>query len=160
MSDLRKQLKLSSLMKWRESLLEKAQTDHVAKVRIVDEYQKIVSDLHRNIEESYVYMREQVSSGSVISVDSLRRIQLFANGQADRLQQSEVTLRQSREVAMQAQSIVCKKLEEMSVMERLIERRSEEHKKGMLVDEQKRLDEQAILRLNSSQLSKNKNTYQ
>jgi flagellar export protein FliJ len=148
------------LMKWRESLLEKAQTDHVAKVRIVDEYQKIVSDLHRNIEESYVYMREQVSSGSVISVDSLRRIQLFANGQADRLQQSEVTLRQSREVAMQAQSIVCKKLEEMSVMERLIERRSEEHKKGMLVDEQKRLDEQAILRLNSSQLSKNKNTYQ
>ena len=140
---------LRSLEKWRESLLEKAQADHVQKQKQVERSEHAVSQVRSTIDDSAELARSQMALGSVVSVDSLTRIRHFAAAKTIELEQAQETLEKSRAEAAETRILVCEKLQELAVVERLRARRSQQLQTENLRREQKGLDDQAILRIAS-----------
>lgn len=141
---------LHSLERWRTSALEQAQTAHVKQRKVVDTRAKVVDRVQSIIDESQDLARSHMSIGRVLSVDSLTRIRHFAAVQSIELRQAAASLEQSKQEVAKAHTIVCKKFEELTVVERLRERRSVEAEKESLRKEQRRLDDQASLRVTRS----------
>lgn len=141
---------LHSLERWRASALEHAQTVHVQRRKVVDTRTHVVDQVQSTIDASQELARAQMSAGSVISVESLTRIRHFASVQSIELQQAAASLEESKQEVTQALTTLCKKFEELAVVERLRERRSDEAGKDLLRKEQRRLDDQASLKTTRS----------
>jgi flagellar export protein FliJ len=141
---------LHSLERWRTSALEHAQTEHAQRQRVADERAQVVDQVQSTIDASQDLARSHMTAGSVLSVESLTRIRHFATVQSIELQHAAASLEQSKQEAAMAQSQVCKKFEELTVVERLRERRSEQANKESLRKEQRHLDEHALLRTTRS----------
>jgi flagellar export protein FliJ len=143
---------LRSLERWRTSVLEQAQAKHARTLKIADQRQQTVKQVQEVIDDSHSLARSHMSPGSTLSIDALTRIRHFAVLRSDDLQQARASLALSKQEAARAHAEVCKRFEEVTVVERLRGRRTEEVSKELLRLEQKRLDEQAALR--ASQLSR------
>jgi flagellar biosynthesis chaperone FliJ len=137
---------LRALERWRESELEAAQVHYVERTQTAAECESQRDRVQSDIAESQSVAREQLSSGQSLSPDSLRRFAEFGLLQGEELKQAQAALEESRIQRDAAQAKVVRHFEELSVVQRLSERRAAEATLAATRTDQKRLDEQALSR--------------
>jgi flagellar export protein FliJ len=137
---------LHSVERWRAAELDKAQGTHAERQKTVDERAAAVQAVQNTIEESNELARAQ-ASGRVLSVDALARIRHYTAAQLQKLDEASQELDSSKREAEAARLAMCRKFEELSAVEKLRDRRSEEAARDAERQNQKRLDDQALLRV-------------
>ena len=138
---------LTTLQRWRTAELESAQAEHVALARSADDNQSAVAKVEDDIEQSQTFTRERMAAGATLSLETLRTGVSFSLMQANELEAARDALHESLTRADAAQAVVMRRYEDLSVVERLQERRQEHAVREELRRAQNQLDSQALTRL-------------
>jgi hypothetical protein len=141
------QRQLQTLERWRSAELESAQTEHARLVRAAADKESARDRVQAGLDDTQTFARQRLESSQPISAESLRQIGEFAAMQRRDLDAAETALEESRTQSEAARVEVVKQFEELSVVQRLGERRELEASRDAERTRQKRLDEQALLRL-------------
>lgn len=138
---------LRTLERLRTLELEHAQLEHATAAAIELGHTQLVEKSESEIAAMQTFAREQLTESQALSADSLRRIHEFAVVQARELDLAKAALADSKQVAAQAFGKVVNRFEDLSVIERLRERREIEVNKETARREQRLLDEHALAHL-------------
>ena len=141
------QRQLQTLERWRSAELESAQAEHARLARTAADKESARDRVQAGLDDTQSFARQRLLSSQPISAESLRQIGEFAAVQRGELAAAEVALEESRTQSEAARAEVVKQFEELSVVQRLGERREQEASRDAERTRQKRLDEQALLRL-------------
>jgi flagellar export protein FliJ len=147
LEDPKSSRQLRTLQRWRAVELDEAQTQYVQAKKVTMEREARADEVSSSITELHEFARGELNSGRTLSLDSLRRLADFASRKADELSEAQSALQASIEVTDKAHSQVLEQFEQLSVVERLGERRAVEASKDLARRDQKRLDEHALARL-------------
>lgn len=139
--------KLESLEKWRNSELDRAQVLHTKTRTAAQRQEEAVASVQQSIEQSNELAREAAAGNKIISADALTRVRLYTTVQGDELKRAQGLLEDAQREVATAHAALLKRLEDLSVVERLRKRRTAQSQKEILRKEQRRLDDQALLRL-------------
>lgn len=149
LEDPRSSRQLRTLHRWRSVELDEAQAQYVSAMKITiaqearaDEVASCIADLHE-------FARVELNAGRALSPDLLRRLTDFAARKAEELSEARSALQVSVEATEKAHSQVLERFEQLSVVERLSDRRVVEANKDVARRDQKRLDEHALTRLSA-----------
>jgi flagellar export protein FliJ len=138
---------LQTLKRWRSAELESAQAEHARLARAATEKESARDRVQADLDDTQSFARERLASSQPISAESLRQIGEFAAMQRRDLAAADAALEESRTNCEEARAQVVKQFEELSVVQRLSERRALEASRDAERMQQKRLDEQALSRL-------------
>lgn len=138
---------LRKLERWRTLELEHAQLDHAVAAAVADQHQQQVRRAESEIADVQTFARAQLAGSESVSPDALRRINEFAALQSQELDKAKSVLTQSQQFRDAALGEVVNRFEDLSVIERLRERREIEAGKELARREQKLLDEHALAHL-------------
>jgi hypothetical protein len=138
---------LRKLERWRTLELEHAQVEHAHAASVADQKKLLVERVQSAIDETRKFAREQRASSRMLSPDALRRINEFSVLQSQQLDAAETAWRQSLQHCETALRQVVDRFEDVSVIERLRERRQIEAGRATARRELKRLDEHALAHL-------------
>lgn len=138
---------LLTLERWRSAELEAAQTQYTTLLRVTTEKASAVNRVESDIADIQSFTRDQLHAGEQLSPDALRGSLEFAALKAKELVAARTALDESRGSSDAAQASVVTHFEQLSVVEKLRERRAAEAVKDSARLAQKRLDEHALSRL-------------
>src|SRR5262249_30085731 len=136
---------LRKLERLRELQLEQAQVEHAHAAGDAESKRRVLQQTEVRIAEAHAFARERLEKSRALSVESLLGIRLFAALQEQQLDTERTAWRTSQDQCDSALSKVVERLAELSVIERLRERRRGEATKAQARLEQKRLDEQGLV---------------
>ena len=142
--------KLQSLEKWRTSELDVAQVEHTRRKAVAVEKEKAVDDVQQVIDDSQDMVREQIEANSIISTESLTRLNHYTAVQLGELQIAQTQLAASQREVDDAHAAIVKKFSQLAVVERLRKRRGAQADKEALRRDQKTMDDQALFRKSES----------
>jgi hypothetical protein len=137
---------LRTLERWRTLELEDAQAHYAEQARIAAQKQADVDRVAGAIADTQSLLRDQLSGGAPLSVDSLRRLADYSAQQTEQMQQAEKALEKSKADSEQAQAAMAAQFEQLTVVEKLRARRDAQLAKEALQLQQKHLDEHALNR--------------
>ena len=137
---------LRALQRWQSSQLEearltKAQLDAEAADRLA-----AMSRIQSEIDELQALAREQAGSDASLNPEALLRMTAFSGYQQERLHGAKDEHRQATERAEDAQRFVLHLFQQLSLVERLMERRHDAAQVEQQRQSQKELDEGALSR--------------
>lgn len=138
---------LETLERWRSAELESAQAEHVRLVRTAADKESERDRVQAGLDDTQSFARERLATSQALSAESLRRIGEFTALQRQDLAAAQAALEESRTHCEAAHAQVVKQFEELSVVQRLSQRRELEASRDAERTHQKRLDEQALSRL-------------
>ena len=138
---------LETLERWRSMELEEAQSEHASLAQIEEQRKAIVEEAQSQFEETQDFARATVTDTQPLSADALLRITAFSRMQVQMLEEARSALEAAQRTTAQAHERVVNRLENLSIVERLRERRSALALKEGLRTDQRRLDEHALSRL-------------
>jgi hypothetical protein len=139
--------RLQALERWRSAELEEAQAQYVLLERAATERAAARDRASSELEETQSFARERLAAQELLEADSMRRFAEFAAMKSKELASAQGALDDSRVLSDQAHGSVVQKFEQLSVVQRLGERRDAEAVREAARQDQKRLDEQALARL-------------
>lgn len=145
--DSKRKESLESLEKLRESELDHAQFVHAQKVAVATEKESALTNVRDALEGSREMARALTSDECVISVDALTRLRHFSAIQADELKNAERVFEQSQREVDDARALILAKYVDLTVLDRLRERRATQENRETSRVEQRQLDDQALIRL-------------
>jgi flagellar export protein FliJ len=146
--------KLKSLEKWRNLELDQAQAEHVKMLSKAAGNERALAAVRDTIADSQDRVRAETSDNRIISVDALTRLRHYTTVQTGELKKAQTSLEEAQREVATARKTLLKKHENVSVVERLRKRREVQAAKDGLRREQKRLDDQALLRVRRTTASK------
>lgn len=138
---------LKTLERWRTMELEQAQSEHASVAQLEEQRRSIVEQAQAQFEETQDFARASVADTQPLSADALLRISAFSRMQVQALEAARSALEQAEQTTAQARERVVNRLESLSIVERLRERRSALAGQEALRMDQRRLDEHALSRL-------------
>jgi hypothetical protein len=138
---------LQTLERWRAMELEQAQSEHASLAQAEEQRKARVEKAQAQFEETQDFARASISSSQPLSADSLLRIADFAKLQVREVEDARSAWQQAQQTTAQAHERVVQQLENLSIVERLRERRAALEQQDALRMDQRRLDEHALSRL-------------
>ena len=145
-NDKRRPDRLQALERWRSSELDEARIKMVELDAVASEKHAAVERIEAAIVSVLALAREQASGTAPMQPESLLRMSAFNNYQRQQLEGALDSYRESAQQADVAQRTVRQLFEQLSVVQRLQDRRRELAGKQELRSLQKRLDEGALTR--------------
>lgn len=138
--------RLNALERWQTSELEDAKVKMAQLNAVAAEKEAAVTRIEGDIASLHSMVREQAKDLSALDADALLRMNEFQALQQRQLQDARQHQEQAAQQADDAQRDVLRLFENLSVVQRLIERRQELATQEELREAQKRLDEGALTR--------------
>jgi hypothetical protein len=138
---------LQTLERWRSMELEEAQSEHASLAQAEEQRKAIVEKAQEQFEETQDFARSSVTDTQPLSADALLRISAFSRMQVQVLEEARSALEEAQRTTAQAHERVVNRLENLSIVERLRERRSAAAQQEALRTDHRRLDEHALSRL-------------
>jgi hypothetical protein len=138
---------LQTLQRWRATELEEARVEHAALERVVHEKEHAVDAAESDLADAQAFAREQLLDSAALSAESLVRTSQFVAFQSGKVHDAKTAMEESQTASDRARESVVRKLESLSVVERLQDRRRGQWVKDQARTDQDRLDEQALGRL-------------
>ena len=138
--------RLEAVERWHTLQLEEAQAEHAELAKAAASKHEHVDLLSQALDSAHLHAREQLQR-AILSVDDLRRHSAFAAHQTVEIANARTEMDQAEKAAADAQLVVREQFQKVSVMEKLLERKAAEGVRLMLQAEQKRLDDDALLRV-------------
>jgi|GEM_PF-1905404 len=137
---------LKTLQRLRKLELQQAQVERAAIDARVKQHEERVSTLHGEVGQTRALAHTQVTRAEGVSADTLRALRDYAAWQGQVLHAQEHELHAAQGVAHQAHENMKQRFEQLSIVERLRERRERDAAQERARKEQRRLDDQALLR--------------
>lgn len=147
--------RLTALERWQSSELDDAKMKMARLNTMAAEKEADVTRIESDIAHLHTLAREQASELSALDADTLLRMNEFQAVQQQHLQTARQSHEQAAQQADDAQRDVLQLFENLSVVQRLIERRQELATQEELRQAQKRLDEGALTRAPHAQPGSN-----
>lgn len=138
---------LETLERWRTMELEQAQSEHASLAQVEEQRKAIVDKAQSQFEETQDFARASVTNAQPVSADALLRIAAFSKMQVQVLEEARSALEEAQRTTAQAHELVVNRLENLSIVERLRDRRSAQAQQEASRMDQRRLDEHALSRL-------------
>jgi len=138
--------RLEAVERWHSSELDDARVKMAELDAAAAEKHATVERIQADIESFHSLVREQASSTAPLHAETLLRMSTFNNFQQQQLQSAQDLHQQALRQADDAQRVVLQLFEQLSVVQRLLERRQELAGKEALRSLQKQLDEGALSR--------------
>jgi hypothetical protein len=138
---------LRTLERWRSVELEAAQAQHATLARVTTQKASAVNRVESDIADTQTFARDQLLAGGPLSPEMLRGSLAFTALKEKELIEAQAALEESRASSDAAHASVVEHFEQLSVVEKLRERRAAETVKELARLAQKRLDEHALSRL-------------
>jgi flagellar export protein FliJ len=138
---------LHTLERWRTAELDSARAQHVELTRVMSEQESVRDRTQGELADTQSFVRERLESAEPLSPESLRQFAEFAAIQRQQLAVAQAAVEESRARCEAARAEVVERFEQLSVVQRLSQRRDQEAGRELQRSEQKRLDEQALTRL-------------
>jgi hypothetical protein len=138
--------RLEAVERWHSSELDDARVQMARLDAAAAEKRRAVERIQADIENFHSLVREQASGAAPLHAETLLRMSAFNNFQQRQLQSAQDSHRQAMRQADDAQRVVLQLFEQLSVVQRLLERRQELAGKEALRLLQKQLDEGALSR--------------
>ena len=142
-----------ALERWRKAQLESAQSAHAVLVARLERQQTERTLLEQQISDLQEFARTELAQSRALSAAALLRLTQFASQQAQALERSEAALAAIQAETNTAQEVLKTRFQELSVIEKLRERRAQEQRQVAQRREQRWLDEQAAGRCGGAQLN-------
>jgi hypothetical protein len=147
--------RLTALERWQTSELEDAKVKMAQLNTLAAEKHADVARIEDDISNLHTLAREQAKDLSALDADALLRMNEFRALQQQQLQTARQSHEQATQQADDAQSDVLRLFENLSVVQRLLERRQELATQEELRQAQKQLDEGALSRAPQARLGSN-----
>lgn len=147
--------RLTALERWQSSELDDAKMKMAQLNVIAAEKEADITRIEGDIAHLHTLVREQASELSALDADTLLRMNEFQTLQQQQLQSARQSHEQAVQQADNAQRNVLQLFENLSVVQRLIQRRQELATQEELRQAQKRLDEGALTRAPNAQPGRN-----
>lgn len=138
--------RLEALERWHSSELDDARIQMAQSNAAASEKEAAVARISADIESFHSLVREQASGAAQLHAETLLRMSTFNNFQQQQLQSARDLHQQAMRQADEAQRVVLQRFEQLSVVQRLLERRQELAGKEEQRSLQKQLDEGALTR--------------
>jgi hypothetical protein len=143
--------RLEAVERWHTSELDDARVKMARLDAAAAEKHAAVERIQADIESFHSLVREQASGTAPLHAETLLRMSTFNNFQQRQLQSAQDSHQQAKQQADDAQHAVLQLFEQLSVVQRLLERRQELAGKEALRSLQKQLDEGALSRAPQAQ---------
>jgi flagellar export protein FliJ len=143
----RKAKRLQALERWRSAELDEAQAQHVVLEVAAAQKETERDRVRAELDETQSLARERLTVSEPLAADSLRRFAEFAAVKGEELASAQHAVDDSRALCASALTVVVQKFEQLSIVQKLGERRAAEAVREAGRKDQKRLDEQALSRL-------------
>jgi len=134
---------LGALERWRKAQLEAAQSAHAALAVRLELQQAELAQLVQRINDAQDFARTELTQARALSAAALLRLTQFAALQAEELTRGETALAAAQAEVEAAHELLKTCFQELSVIEKLRERRAAEQRQAEQWREQRWLDEQA-----------------
>lgn len=138
--------RLQAVERWQSSELDEARIEMARLNAAAANRQAAVERIEADIESFHSLVREQASGSTPLQAETLLRMSTFNDYQRQQLQSARESHQQARLQADEAQRTVLQRFEQLSVVQRLLERRQALAGKEQQRTLQKQLDEGALSR--------------
>lgn len=135
---------LASVARWRGLELENARLEHAAAERALREQQRLLGEIDARLEDSRKF--ESTASSAGVSAAALRHARAYSQWQTRELEQQRTRVADAERVVTQARAEIVSRFQEVRVIDRLRERRTDDAALEAIRAQQKSLDEHALLR--------------
>ncbi|HEU4652732.1 MAG TPA: flagellar FliJ family protein [Steroidobacteraceae bacterium] len=142
----RERARLEAVERWHSMQLEEAQATHSELSKVASSKQEALDELAQMLDSAQVRAREQLQRGT-LCLDELMRHSEFVAHQSVEIVNAQAEVESAEKAAEEAQGIVRERFQRVSVLEKLLERKAAEDLRLALQAEQKRLDDDALLRI-------------
>lgn len=150
-NDKRGPERLEALERWHSSELDDARIKMTQLNAAAAEKEAAVERITADIETFHSLVREQATGAAPLHAETMLRMSAFNNFQQQQLRSARALYQQATRQADEAQHAVARLFEQLSVVQRLLERRQELAGKEEQRALQKQLDEGALTRAPQSQ---------
>lgn len=140
---------LRTLERWRSVELDGAKAEYLQALKVRVDRESRVEDVASQIADMQQLAREAMKSNGHLSAEKLQRLAAYASQQEEEMAEAQSALQVSVEASEKARISVVERLERLSAVQRLSERRNLEADREYRRKDQKRLDEQALSRLSA-----------
>jgi hypothetical protein len=149
---------LETLERWKRLELEAAQAEHRVRQAAEAEKRSQHERVQGVIDDAQQFARSQCESGARLSPQALLLAARFSQAQERALAQAQQVLRESQEAELAARQEVISRFGHLAGIEKLRERRRERAAREELQQQQKGMDEHALLKLSIEIAADDKNS--